>query len=91
MTRYRGRCERVDRCREPSRGIWAGRAYSVLVISGPMAQYQDTGTINGQIKLNPSTVSAVSVVEAAIEAIAPAAESKGVQVTNHVEGMVADV
>src|SRR5438552_1732858 len=50
-----------------------------------------TGTINGQIKLNPSTVSAVSVVEAAIEAIAPAAESKGVQVTNHVEGMVADV
>jgi signal transduction histidine kinase/ActR/RegA family two-component response regulator len=50
-----------------------------------------TGTINGQIKLNPSTVSAVNVVEAAIEAIAPAAESKGVQVTNHVEGMVADV
>jgi signal transduction histidine kinase len=50
-----------------------------------------TGTINGQIKLNPSTVSPVSVVEAAIDAIAPAAESKGVQVTNHVDGMVADV
>src|SRR5947207_7042605 len=50
-----------------------------------------TGSINGQITLNPSGVSPVNVVEAAIEAIAPAAESKGVQVTNHVEGMVSDV
>jgi signal transduction histidine kinase len=50
-----------------------------------------TGSINGQIKLNLNTVSAVSVVEAAIEAIGPAAESKGVQITNHVEGFVADI
>jgi signal transduction histidine kinase/ActR/RegA family two-component response regulator len=50
-----------------------------------------TSSINGQIKLNLMTVSPVSVVEAAIEAIQPAAESKGVLVTNHVEGTVADV
>ena len=50
-----------------------------------------TGSINGQIALNPSSVSPVSIVEAAIEAIAPAAESKGVQVTNHVEGIVSDL
>jgi signal transduction histidine kinase/CheY-like chemotaxis protein len=50
-----------------------------------------TGSINGQIALNLSTVSPVNIVEAAIEAIAPAAESKGVQVTNHVEGRVAEV
>jgi CheY-like chemotaxis protein len=50
-----------------------------------------TGSVNGQITLNLSTVAPVNVVEAAIEAIAPAAESKGVQVTNHVEGRVGDV
>jgi signal transduction histidine kinase len=50
-----------------------------------------TGSMSGQIKLNLNTVSAVSVIEAAIEAINPAAESKGVQVTNHAEGFVADV
>jgi signal transduction histidine kinase/CheY-like chemotaxis protein len=50
-----------------------------------------TGSINGQIKLNVNTVSPVGIVEAAIESIGPAAESKGVQVTNHVEGFVADM
>jgi signal transduction histidine kinase/CheY-like chemotaxis protein len=50
-----------------------------------------TGSINGQIKLNLSTVSPVSVVETAIEAIGPAAESKGVRVTNRAEGFIADV
>jgi signal transduction histidine kinase/ActR/RegA family two-component response regulator len=50
-----------------------------------------TGSMNGQIRLNLSTVSPVNVVEAAMEAIRPAAETKGVTVTIHVEGFVADV
>jgi signal transduction histidine kinase/CheY-like chemotaxis protein len=50
-----------------------------------------TGSVSGQIKLNLSTISPVSVVEAAMEAIRPAAETKGVAITNHVEGFIADI
>jgi signal transduction histidine kinase len=50
-----------------------------------------TGSINGQIKLNFAAVSVVGVVEAAMEAVRPAAEARGVAVTTRVEGFLADI
>ena len=50
-----------------------------------------TRIVNGQLQLDLTNVSAVAAVEAAVEAIRPVADSKGVLVTSHVEGAVANV
>ena len=50
-----------------------------------------TRIVNGQLQLTLANVSAVAAVEAAVEAIRPAADGKGVLVTSHVEGAVANV
>jgi signal transduction histidine kinase/ActR/RegA family two-component response regulator len=50
-----------------------------------------TRIVNGHLQLSVTDVSVVAAVEAAVEAIRPAADSKGVLVTSHVEGAVANV
>jgi signal transduction histidine kinase/CheY-like chemotaxis protein len=47
--------------------------------------------VNGQLRLNLADVSPTAVVDAALESVRPAAEIKGVALSTHVEGAVADV
>jgi signal transduction histidine kinase/CheY-like chemotaxis protein len=50
-----------------------------------------TRIVNGQMRLKISEVSLIGVVDAAMEAVRPAAELKGVSLNRHVEGDVATV
>ena len=50
-----------------------------------------TRIVNGQMRLKIAEVSLIGVVDAAMEAVRPAAELKGVSLNRHVEGEVATV